>query len=118
MARLKAQPPRLSLLKPKVAGLGGGGDQSARRDKVLVWRGLYKTKAWQRLRWAILKRDRFTCSICQTVEHETAKLVADHIKPHRGDERLFWDEGNLQTLCKACHDGEKRSREANGRGMG
>jgi 5-methylcytosine-specific restriction protein A len=27
----------------------------------------------------------------------------DHITPHRGDPRLFWDESNWQRLCKRCH---------------
>ena len=31
-------------------------------------------------------------------------LLLDHIIPHRGDQKLFWDEGNWQALCKACHD--------------
>ena len=30
--------------------------------------------------------------------------VVDHIIPHRGDDRLFWDESNWQALCKQCHD--------------
>ena len=30
--------------------------------------------------------------------------VADHIIPHKGNLELFWDEGNLQALCKSCHD--------------
>ncbi|MGN0150610.1 MAG: HNH endonuclease, partial [Clostridia bacterium] len=30
--------------------------------------------------------------------------VVDHIVPHRGDERLMWDENNWQALCKPCHD--------------
>lgn len=24
--------------------------------------------------------------------------------PHRGDQKLFWDESNWQALCKPCHD--------------
>lgn len=35
----------------------------------------------------------------------------DHITPHGGDERLFWDEDNWQTLCAACHQ-EKTRRES------
>lgn len=27
----------------------------------------------------------------------------DHIRPHKGDLRLFWDSTNWQALCKACH---------------
>ena len=30
--------------------------------------------------------------------------VVDHIIPHRGDAKLFWDESNWQSLCKSCHD--------------
>ena len=30
--------------------------------------------------------------------------VTDHIIPHRGDPKLFWNESNWQPLCKRCHD--------------
>ena len=33
-----------------------------------------------------------------------AAQVVDHIIPHRGDETLFWDERNWQSLAKNCHD--------------
>ena len=33
-----------------------------------------------------------------------AAVVVDHIWPHKGDRALFWDRGNWQSLCKACHD--------------
>lgn len=26
----------------------------------------------------------------------------DHVIPHRGDERLFWDKENWQSLCHSC----------------
>lgn len=28
----------------------------------------------------------------------------DHIVPHKGDARLFWDPANHQTLCDPCHN--------------
>ena len=28
----------------------------------------------------------------------------DHINPHRGDLRLFWDRRNWQGLCVGCHN--------------
>ena len=31
-------------------------------------------------------------------------IVVDHIIPHRGNQRLFWDMKNWQPLCKDCHD--------------
>ena len=30
--------------------------------------------------------------------------VVDHIKPHKGNEKLFYDLKNLQSMCKPCHD--------------
>lgn len=38
--------------------------------------------------------------------------VADHVTPHRGQEAMFWDAGNLQSLCKPCHDRIKQREEA------
>ena len=28
----------------------------------------------------------------------------DHIKPHGGDKRMFWDRRNWQPLCHNCHN--------------
>lgn len=44
------------------------------------------------------------CAQCRRDGALTPATVMDHIIPHRGDERLFWDEGNWQPLCKPCHD--------------
>ena len=59
----------------------------------------------------MLVRDLFTCQRCHRIEADTSQLVADHKVPHRGDERLFWDPGNLQCLCKTCHDTVKQAEE-------
>lgn len=85
------------------------------RDDVLHWRAWYKTQRWQRLRWCVLVRDGFACGKCGVIETETRKLVADHVRPHRGDEALFWDEGNLQTLCAPCHGSAKQREEVRGK---
>lgn len=45
----------------------------------------------------------------------TPAEVVDHIIPHRGDERLFWDPKNHQALSKRCHD-RKTAREDGGFG--
>lgn len=48
----------------------------------------------------------------------TAKSeVVDHIEPHRGDTRLFFNPSNLQALAKQCHDKFKQSLEKGGRGF-
>jgi shikimate kinase len=40
--------------------------------------------------------------------------VVDHIKPHRGDQALFWDKNNWQPLCTHCHASLKQSAERRG----
>ncbi len=60
---------------------------------------------------SVLTRDAFTCQMCGRVEGNTSQLVADHKQAHRGDASLFWDERNIQCLCKSCHDGAKQAIE-------
>lgn len=42
----------------------------------------------------------------------TATEVTDHIIPHRGDRRLFWDPDNRQPACRWHHDVVKQLLEA------
>jgi 5-methylcytosine-specific restriction protein A len=44
------------------------------------------------------------CVLCEAAGLVVAAQVTDHIKPHKGNEKLFWDQNNWQALCKACHD--------------
>jgi hypothetical protein len=37
-----------------------------------------------------------------------AAKIVDHVIPHKGNLKLFWDRANWQPLCKACHDGTKQ----------
>lgn len=52
------------------------------------------------------------CAECRKLGRYTKATVVDHIVPHRGDQKLFWDRSNWQPLCKACHD-QKTWREDN-----
>jgi 5-methylcytosine-specific restriction endonuclease McrA len=112
MGRLKAMGSRLGSMQPTIGRLPGREAYDADR-RTIAWRGWYKLARWKRLRLVIFARDLFTCQMegCGRIEGDTSQLVADHIRQHRGDERLFWDEGNLQTLCKPCHDGVKQRAE-------
>ncbi|WP_099866054.1 HNH endonuclease [Pararhizobium haloflavum] len=117
MGRLKSVKPRIGAVAPRLGR--APSDERARhreRDRTQPWRAWYKTARWQKLRWAVLVRDLFTCQMagCGRIEAATSQLVADHRTPHRGDERLFWDEGNLQCLCKPCHDKVKQAEERRG----
>ncbi len=62
---------------------------------------------WQKARRRFLKSHPF-CARC----YKEGKLVraeaVDHITPHRGDQQLFWDEANWQSLCKRCHNRKTR----------
>ena len=89
-----------------------------RRGESEEWHGLYSLPVWtERLRPAQLLREPW-CRECAKAGRRVRATVVDHIVPHRGDMRLFTDPGNLQSLCKSCHDrktmlerGEERRRK-------
>ena len=58
---------------------------------------------WRRARKRFLQRHPL-CAGCLSRGVLTPATVVDHIVPHRGDPKLFWDETNWQPLCKRCHD--------------
>ncbi|MBC3411292.1 MULTISPECIES: HNH endonuclease [Pseudomonas] len=109
MARLKTLSPRIK----EGAGL---------RLKVVTpgsWRsGMTSTQRGYDYRWQ-KARDRHLranplCVYCAKVGKTAAASVVDHIIPHRGDQALFWDEGNWQSLCGPCHSSVKQAEEAVG----
>ncbi|PZR07117.1 MAG: HNH endonuclease [Archangium gephyra] len=53
---------------------------------------------WRKARAAFLAAHPL-CAECQRHGRVTPARVVDHIKPHRGDEALFWNEANWQALC-------------------
>jgi len=78
-----------------------------------TYKHLYNTKRWYRLRHAQLSKHPL-CSLCAKLGKVTPATVVDHRKPHRGDEELFFDENNLDSMCKPCHDGAKQQMEKSG----
>jgi 5-methylcytosine-specific restriction protein A len=58
---------------------------------------------WQEARAAYLLKHPL-CVSCRGTGRHAAASVVDHIKPHRKNQVLFWDQSNWQALCKACHD--------------
>jgi len=71
---------------------------------------LYRSPRWRALRKVVLARFP-ACVICQKYGRVTPSTVIDHINPHRGDMKLFWDLENLHGLCASCHSGTKRREE-------
>jgi len=51
-------------------------------------------------------------SLCDQLERTTPATLTDHIVPHRGDQVLFWDEGNWQSLCTPCHTRKTKAEDA------
>lgn len=58
---------------------------------------------WRAAREQFLRRNPL-CVECLKRGKIAPATVVDHIIPHRGDEKLFWEERNWQALCKVCHD--------------
>lgn len=116
MARLSSIKPRLGRLRPRLASAPVDRQSFDRDRDRQPWRKWYKTARWQKLRMSVLVRDLFTCQRpgCGRIEADTSQLVADHRRPHRGVEALFWDITNLWTLCKPCHDSWKQREERRG----
>jgi 5-methylcytosine-specific restriction protein A len=59
---------------------------------------------WQRYSRERLKQHRLC--VDPDKRHPDQVVLAtctDHIVPHKGDTRLFWDESNHQSLCDGCH---------------
>jgi 5-methylcytosine-specific restriction endonuclease McrA len=77
---------------------------------------LYKTKQWKLLRERQLQKQ----GMCECPHCKGAKLeanVVDHITPHKGDRKLFFNSKNLQSMAKECHDAFKQSQEKGGAGF-
>lgn len=64
---------------------------------------LYANERWRSSRLRFLEQNPL-CVLCAKRERVEPATVVDHVRPHRGDEQLFWDTGNWQALCKPCHD--------------
>lgn len=72
------------------------------------------TRKWGRAR-ALYLASHPLCVMCERAGRYVPANVVDHVMPHRGDDELFWDEANWQSLCKRCHDGPKRRQENDAR---
>lgn len=73
----------------------------------------YKSKKWRAFRKEFLDKN----PLCKNFEdcHSFAEHV-DHIKRIESeDDKLFYDENNLQALCKRCHS-RKTAKEDGGFG--
>ena len=65
---------------------------------------------WQQARIGWLRAHPL-CVMCEGAGVVTSATVVDHIKAHRGDNELFWNSSNWQSLCKRHHDSHAQRRD-------
>ena len=54
---------------------------------------------WRRARAAFLAHHPL-CAACRSQGRVVPATVVDHVVPHRGDQKLFWDQINWAPACK------------------
>jgi 5-methylcytosine-specific restriction protein A len=106
--RLKTLKPRLStIVTQRIATIQPGSWRTS--DMGGTARGYgYR---WQQARARHLDSHPL-CVMCEAEHKVTAATVVDHRIAHRGDQELFWDESNWQSLCASHHSGDKQREEA------
>ena len=90
----------------------GAGTRREQLQKKERWERRFRKKGssaargygarWRRLRERFLFEHPL-CEECLKRGRAVPATDVDHIRPHRGEEALMWDEENLQALCHACH---------------
>ena len=55
-------------------------------------------KSWSKYRFRFLHHN----PLCYCCGEKAA--VIDHIRAHKGNQELFWNQHNYMPLCKRCHD--------------
>jgi len=79
------------------------------RRQTQPWRAWQQSKRWQKV--AAWHKDQHPlCEQCEREGRVTAAYLVDHIIPHNGSAALFWDAGNLQSMCSACHERKHGNR--------
>lgn len=109
--------PRLTVLNPRKSRL----ETNRVPSKPPGWRTSDMTTAergygarWQKARERHLRAHPL-CVRCEAEGRITVATVVDHRVPHRGDQVLFWDETNWDSLCKTHHSSDKQREEKGGK---
>jgi 5-methylcytosine-specific restriction endonuclease McrA len=65
---------------------------------------------WQKVRADYLRNNPL-CVYCEREGRYRSAQVVDHIEPHRGNQELFWNPDNWQSLCLRHHNSAKKREE-------
>src|SRR5216683_2387363 len=87
------------------------GHLIACHEALIFVRGNEDRRRWAKLRREVFKRDGRRCMRCGSVNGE---MHVDHIKPWQNFPELRYDVGNLQVLCRACHEWKGAQDRARG----
>lgn len=71
-------------------------------------KGFYQSKAWRAARAAALRRDVFTCQMCEGWATEVHHII--ELTPENINTPLAYDLDNLQSLCWLCHSKETKGQ--------
>lgn len=66
----------------------------------------YKSSRWERTRTRVLTVNPL-CRECLRQGYLSASREVDHVVPVKNGGE-FWDDNNLQALCKSCHSRKTR----------
>jgi len=78
----------------------------------------YQRAAWKRLRAAHLQAEPL-CRACRRAGRLVEATVVDHVIPFESpNDPLALDAGNLQSLCKSCHNAKTGRDSRSNRNIG
>ena len=69
---------------------------------------------WQRERLRHLAKHPL-CERCEKLGRALTAPVVNHRTPHKGNQRLFWDRSNWESLCEWHHNSEAQRDERGGK---
>lgn len=99
-------------IKPKAREFRPGHGKQCKEKPRPSARARGYTRKWEKAR-AIFLRQNPLCVACMFLHgRPRAATEVDHIIPHRGDYKLFWDRDNWQPLCKPCHSSKTAKERA------
>ena len=74
-----------------------------RSKSVSDYKYLYNSKRWKTGRLIFLGKHPL-CEDCLLSNKTEAATVVDHVEPHGGDLKLFFNHQNWRAVCKRHHD--------------
>lgn len=73
----------------------------------------YNSPEWEANRLAVLNRDHYLCQECLRNKRITYTTTVHHIIPIRENWDKRNDLNNLEAICPACHNAERKKQRKN-----